>query len=139
MWKRIIEHRLAKKYGREKSWKSQSPYNIAFKCYIPIQLYLSQLTDNANSPYLYSLISSSVVLFHKILFCKKIYTYQVSKYLKLIQRFQLEDLMLLSNALGSLKQVSTQEIVQQLLIKLDLRKMISLWIRSTTILAKDQL
>ena len=30
MWKRIIEHKTARKYKREKSWKSQPPYIHSF-------------------------------------------------------------------------------------------------------------
>jgi len=51
------------------------------------------------------------MLYWKILFCKRTYYYKVLKYLRSLWKLQWEDFVLLDNASGSLKSVSTQEIV----------------------------
>ena len=82
------------------------------------------------------IIGLMLVLHWKILFHKIIYFHKVFKH---IRPHQQEDLILLDNTLGTLEWIPTQGTSQQLLIKLNLRKMGSLGRRNTTILTNDQL
>ena len=69
MWEWIMNHGTAKKCGREKSWKSQSPYiNCISKkdCYLLLLIYLTHLTkseyikiDLCHTYYLFHIADSS--------------------------------------------------------------------------------